>query len=1134
MKRALLVVSLVLLVGSWPAASQSERGRIFGTVTDPAGAVIPNAKVVVTNTATRISRETATDTEGSYLVLELPIGPYQLTAEAAGFAKALTEEYRLQINQSLRVNLQLKVGAVTETVQVEAVASSVETVVPTLGQSVTARPLVNMPLNGRNMFNLALLQPGVIEQRPGGGPTTSDFSIAGMRTDSVTFLIDGGLNNNLLSNSVVFRPNPDTVQEFRLLTSNYTAEFGRNAGGVVSVVTKSGTNEFHGSVFDFVRNEAFNASTFFDNRNGLAKPILKRHQLGGTVGGPILLPGVRGRDRFFFFVGYQGQRQTEVVRQGEITTFTPAEIRGDFSQSNAAGTGPHAGVASFLQRFPFFQSNAALAAQGIIDPNRLNSVARAYIAANLVPTSPTGRLLPRGPGKNDFDELTEKLDIMLTPSDRLAVTLGEGRNPILRPFHSTISPTGFPDLGKNLRYFGNVGYTKVFSPQVLNDFRFVAQRLNGFQAVPAVQAPKPNELGVNIISDNPTGPPRIFLASGMRLGFSNQGPTNLVNNTYIWQDTLSWTRGRHTWKFGVYFSPYQNNTVYDFYVNGEFFFSGPVASGGVGSGNDRADFLLGLPDEYVQFPEAPSDIRTRSYHWFVQDEWRVRRNLVLTLGLRYEYNQPKFDQQGRSFSLKLGQQSTVFTRAPLGMLFPGDANAPQGANFSDKNDWSPRFGFAWDPRGNGHTSLRGGFGVFYDILKGEDNLQFNGQAPFFGFTDIFFDELARNPAGEVRYLNDPFTSTGTPNPFPSTRPPQNLDFAAAGFLPIGGTGVYFVNQRLRTPYVYQYNFSIQHRLTRQLTAEVNYVGNSGRKMTALSDANPFVLGTTTRRYDAQPGVRAGSFSFLDSFENAANQSYNSLQASLTKRVSDTRFFGATYFTLAYTYGHLIDTASGFRERNSRVPAYNPKQFRADSDEDIRQRIVFSGGWDLPFDRRWKNRLTGGWSVYPILTWRTGFPYDVLAQLSRTRTRTGPSGAGDPNLVRANLVGSSVALFDPRQSQTFANRAGNYYFAPANFSAAQFTTAFDTTARNDPAQRTYGTFPRNAVRGPGRGNMDFAVAKVTNLAGERVKADFRAEFFNLLNNPQFREPNLTITSGSFGQVTQTFDARIIQFALRFTF
>ena len=1166
--QTLVLALCVLLAMQAPASSQEATGKIIGTITDQQGAVVPGTKVTIRNTAATITRETTTNDDGYFEVTALPIGIYQVTAEQTGFKKAVSKEEKLQINQSLRFDLKLEAGSVSEVVEVTSGAALVETANPTIGQSVTDRPIVNLPLNGRNVLQLALTQPGVTEKNPDATTQAGSFNIAGGRSDSVTFLLDGGNNNNLLSNGVVYNPNPDAIAEFRILTSNYTAEYGRNGGGIISVVTKSGANDFHGSAFDFLRNDKLNANSFFNNRNGLPRELLKRNQFGGTAGGPIVLPhfGEGGpttkwfRDKAFFFVSYQGQRQVLTQTTASVTTFTPAELRGDFSHSGADG-GPDRAVANYLIAHPFYQPNPALAAQAIIDPSRIDPVAQRYIAAGLIPSAAGGVITSQGSSKDDRDELTMKFDVNTRKQDRLSVTLGRNKNPLLFPFGSAAANNpnvpGFPVTTQVKTVFANIAYTSVFSPTLINDLRFTAQRLNQRQLVPARSLPAPAGLGVvGITPDNPAGPTRLEFDKGLVIGFAANGPTTLINNTFNWTDTVSWIKGKHSMKFGGSYSPYQNNTVFDFFVTGTYFFYGasggvhtgltdddgnPVYGAGDDFGNDFADFLLGLPDEYLQFGEAPSDIRTKSYYGFFQDEWKLRNNLTLSLGLRYEYDTPKKDTRGRSFSVIQGQQSVVFPNAPRGLVFPGDPGAPTGANFPDKNNFAPRVGFAYSPFKDNRTSVRGGFGVFYDILKGEDNLQFNGQAPFFGFADLFFDPRAAG-TGAPNYLNQPFVATGSTNNFPSHTPPPNIDFQDACGGACGGGGVFLVDPNLRTPYTYQYNLSVQHELVRSLIAEVAYVGSSSHGMTALVDRNPFILGTNARALNQPSGNRSNAFSYFLEFRNATTANYNGLHTSLTKQVSRTPLLGNTYFTLAYTWAHSIDTASGFRNRNSQVPTYDNDLFRASSDFDIRHRVSFSGGWDLPFDRLWESgpkRLTNGWSLYPIYTYRTGFPLDVSARLSNSRTSTGPSGAGDSALVLANLVGP-ITTFDPHLSQRINGRTGNFFFNPTSFVACTLSATCpnglpsSADARNNPALRTYGSLPRNTLRGPTRYNLDLAVAKNTPLISEKLDMELRAEFFNILNNPQFGNPSTNITSSLFGQITTTADPRIIQLAVKFKF
>jgi hypothetical protein len=636
---------------------------------------------------------------------------------------------------------------------------------------------------------------------------------------------------------------------------------------------------------------------------------------------------------------------------------------------------------------------------------------------------------------------------------------------------------------------------------------------------------------VEVTPDQTTGPTRLGFSSGLVTGFSPQGPTALINNTFSFSDTVTWIKGRHSWKFGGSFTPYQNNTLFDFFVDGQFDFDEFN-----GAFNPYANFLLGLPEDYFQFGSAPSNIRQKSTYAFAQDEWKAARNLVLTLGVRYEYSSPKLDTQGRSFSLVPGAQSTRFTNAPVSLLFPGDPGAPKGANFPDKNDWAPRVGFAWDPRGDGKTSIRGGGGMFYDVLKGEDNLQFNGQAPFFGFTNPVFTDCPNavnsgDPncvTGAPGFLSNPFTSSGTPNPFPSKPPAQNLDFGAAGFLPFGGGGVFFVNPHLRTPYTWQYNLDIQREVARNIAFEVGYVGSQSRKLTTLIDVNAFdpatlaAGGANRHRFLNEIGTPDNfRFSFTPEFENAVNANYNGLQAKLNKKTSSTKYLGTTYFTLSYTWAHTIDNSSGFRNRNSQIPFFDRNVFRTSSDFDIRHQLSLSGGWDLPFDQVWSRgpkRLTKGFSLYPILQWHTGFPLDVNANLSTRRSSPGPSGAGDSGLVFATLNGG-ITYVNP--GTVTPGTFGNVYFK------GNFSSPLDSVITG-----SYGS-GRNILRGPGRTNLDMALAKATTIT-EHTALELRFEFFNIFNHAEFLEPITNISSANFGEVTNTYAPRQIQLGARFTF
>src|ERR1700722_12165550 len=431
--------------------AQDATGRITGTISDPQGAVLPAVHVTVTNIATQVARDTTTGHDGVYQVLALPIGNYKVTAEHEGFRTVLSDQYKLLINQTLRADIRMEVGAESQTVDVGAEAAPVETVNPTLGQSITGRALTNMPLNGRDMLDLALLQPGVTESNDDNAGA-GNYSIAGGRSDSVTFLLDGGNNNDLLDNSNVLDPNPDAIAEFRLLTSDYTAEYGRNGGGIISIVTKSGTNQIRGSVFEYVRNRDFDANDFFNKQQDLSRLDLKRNQFGATLGGPIR------KDKVFFFVAYQGQRQIQATPLIDSPFYTPQELQGDFSA--AANGGPDPGVVAFVTANPWFASPHGSVANAIIDPTKIDPVAQSYIKAGLVPTAPNGLLSTTLNSQDNRNEVTGKLDFNLSSKDKLSATIGFNRagDPYLGTFNPNpaASVPGFPATDRKNYYFLNL------------------------------------------------------------------------------------------------------------------------------------------------------------------------------------------------------------------------------------------------------------------------------------------------------------------------------------------------------------------------------------------------------------------------------------------------------------------------------------------------------------------------------------------------------------------------------------------------------------------------------------------------------------------------------------------------------
>jgi hypothetical protein len=1133
----LCIALFLTFLGGNQAAAQQATAQLLGTVKDPTGALVAAATVTLRNSDTNISHATTTGKDGGYLFTLVPIGSYELTVEQTGFEKYLHRGITLEINQNARLDVSLQVGAASQVVEVNGDVTQVDTVTATLGKVETTERILELPLVERNTLQLGLLQAGVFAPDQDDG-SNNPFSVSGQRSESMTFLLDGADNNDFLGNNIVVNPNPDAVAEFKILTNNYTAEYGRTSGGIINQVIKSGTNSVHGSAFEFFRNTALDASDYFLQE----VPILRRNLFGGTIGFPIK------KDKLFFFASYQGSRRAEGQNPGILPVLSPAERTGDFSEllPDTQLTDPTTGNPYANNQVP-------------VDPVIAN-----YIT-NYLP-------LPNRPGNNfvadpvasiQEDQFIFRLDYNLSKKDTIAGVYIFNDTPDTYPFKIVNGassggnvPVGSGFTDANRYQTGNITWTRVLSPTLVNEFRFAANRVATLSAVPTTTT-SPSALGfTNVNSDDPKGtaPPVMSVNGAFTLGPSPQGPTKIHDTTFQYQDTLSWSKGRHDLKFGTDLHWVENNFNFDFYNNGSFFFG----QGGAFTGNTLADFVGGFFDNYFQFSNAIYGIRTHSLYFFGQDAWKLSKRLTLSYGLRYEYNSPQLDPKNNVIGWFPGHQSTVFPAAPPNFLYPGDPGTPnRGMVYPDRNNFAPRFGFAWDVLGNEKLVMRGGIGIFYDIEDGALNLQFGGQPPF-GYVannfPCFGGSGCINPVNGSN-VSDPFqfASTGFQNPFP---------FA-------GKTGTFFnpeipfayvTTPHFRTPYAENFNYGFQYQLTKDTMIEAVYVGSMGRKAIGSTEVNYPLLGGPTgliAQYNT-PGVGYAGLNpecarplancmggpnptgaqQIETNISGVNSSSNQFQLTVDKRLSH-----GVQFRVAYTRAKTIDNSSGFRARSSTfTDPTNPRLDRGLADFDAPQRLVLSPIWQLPFGNSgssFAKQAFGGWTVTTIASFQSGNPFTLFSNNN--------SGELDNFLDRPDVISPIQIYHNPRQVQTLSGdcgggTAGHYYFNPADLECTVGQPIGLPADPNLPPSGgvplfTHGNMGRNVLRGPGINNWDISVAKEFKFA-ESKSVEFRSEFFNAFNHTQFLNPTLQNgTEGGdtlFGQITSDRGSRIIQFALKFYF
>lgn len=1056
---------IVLLFFSTAARAQST-GAVLGSVEDRTGAVVPEADVRVTNELMGLEWSGRSEETGRFSFPRLPVGNYKVRVSKDGFRQFVSESFRLDADQNRQVTAVLDVGSTAETLTVSGAVSQVETVSGTIREVVDEKRITELPLNGRNPVQLLLTVPGVVDSRFNASLSkNTPMSVNGARGSQTNYLLDGGDNNDPQEGVSAIMPNPDALEEFSVLTNNFSAEYGRSAGAVVNAVTKSGTNQFHGSAYEFLRNDALDSRTFF----GISKGKLRRNQYGGSFGGPLV------KNRFFFFGSYEGVKQRRGGTVSNLFVPTLAERSGNFSETAQKPKDP-------LTNTPF--PNAMIPAARF-DPATVKFFELMQVP---LPNAAGGRFIYNRPENADTGQAMGRMDYSYGEKQRLSGRVFESGSteglgaglPILR------SATNFDTW--------NISgtHTWTLSPRLLAVGQYTFSRsqidrgplpIGGGEGVSYQQmGVKANRGGLEALGNTLTPHFR-----GGVTGYWDMAQDNLVlidRRTQQASYAVNYTRGTHMLKFGGEYRWSKSDRVTANGVDPQFTFNGQF------SGNAMSDFLLGTPLRFLQGSVRVNQIRAQTFNLYLQDDWKVTRNLTVSVGARFEPFFPLYSAADELTVFRPGEQSKLFPSAPVGLVYANDPGIPRGGTRSDWNNIAPRVSFAWSPFGNAKTSIRGAYGIFYDTPRFHEVSHFVNSPPY----------SLQITVNQPKSFSDPYA--GRVNPFPYAPPETEAERAAYRFLLPVTVGL-SMDPGLAAPYSQQWNFNIQRELAKDYLFTAAYVGSKGTKLPIRTELNPALYspGATVGNTDSRR-IYAPSYASIVSYANEINSTYHSLQFTLNKRFSK----GFTILG-SYTWSRSIDGSS------LEVDNFNgqdPRNLRADkglSDFDIRHRMVTSFLWEMPGPKsgpaRW---MLGGWQSNGIFTAQAGSPFNVVSGQDRAL-----SGGGTQ---RPDLIGNPF-LDTSRSRQELINR----YFNAAAYAL--------------PALGTYGNSGRNTLVGPGMWNLDFALFKSFHFR-ERIALQYRWEMFNSFNHANLGNPRNNISAAGAGSINSTSDARVMQMGLRLRF
>jgi Carboxypeptidase regulatory-like domain/TonB dependent receptor len=1084
--KSLTIALAVSLAASTGLFAQGTTGTIEGKVVDTTARAVGGARLVARNLETGFSREVEAGADGFYRLLLLPVGSYRVTINAPQFAPLVREPIQVDVSQTVRLNVQLELSSVKEAVTVTDSAQLVDTSTNALGRTVTGRELEDLPLNGRNFTQLGLLQTGVAPLTFGvataGGSLRQGqaYAVNGMRPEQNMYLVDGAQNINRMDGGYALKLPVDAIAEFRILTQSAPPEYGGTGGATTSVVTRSGGNQFHGSLYEFLRNDAFDAQNYFSEK---VEP-LKQHQFGATFGGPIT------QDRLHFFAYYEGFRN----HQGYTTTATvptAQQREGDFS---GLGT-------------PLLN----LAAGGVPFPgNRIPAAAINPIARTVLGLYPLGNVSPSLYREtvlitNVLDQAGVRLDFNRSASDQLfarySYSGGHNINPI--SVRGTDAP-GFPTRDDLQTHNVTISDTHIFSPSLTNSLRgsylrhrfFFDQRLN--------QTP-PSALGFAYDSSNEVGQgPPFFNVSGYSpIGGAITGPRLTTQNTFEIQDGLVWANRAHLVKVGGEVRHNSLDMLQAIAPNAFFVFAGTFPTN-----NAVANLLLGAP---VTFYQGLGDFNRGIRQWglgaYAQDEWRVSPRVTLNYGLRYERINPFTEIEDRLNGFVPGVQSQVRPEAPKGLVFPGDPGVGRGIANSF-NAFMPRVGVAWDPTGAGKWSVRGSYGLFYDQFQNG-----SGAASQVAISATPWAQFVQFSGAGLNF-QDPYRGRVIPGADTFVRP----------------STVFALDTEAKPPSVQNWNLSVQRSFSDRYLVEVRYVGASARHLPRNVEANPAVFGpgataqnADRRRLYANCPSNGGTcdFSTVAMLRSVARSSYNAGQLSVSRR------FGAGVgFNVSYWYSKSLDHLSAMNLSGSAAKslagendlAQNPFDLDAEwgpSLFDARHRFVASASWAVPpltHAPAAVRKIVGGWQVNAIASHSSGTPFTVSDSANVALQANSPPISGFP-ASRPNLIGDPNA--GPQTVDEWISRSA-FERLDVRTQAGQF-----------------GNAGRNIARGPAYTDVDLSLVRDFKLSGE-TRLQFRAEAFNVTNHVNFGLPVGDLNSPSFGRILSAGPPRLLQFALRLMF